>query len=112
MLEWNVYISNFNRRVIEEYNIFKHAAFVDDCKKTIKKYNKAARAGEFDMDAFSEDIRRHLLYYFWSKCEWEVIIDHWPGGEHFKPEKIDVYDQVRLNWDKFIIYLWEHRKEL
>jgi hypothetical protein len=31
---------------------------------------------------------------------------------NFRDEKIDVYDQVRLNWDVFIDWLWENRKEL
>ena len=25
-------------------------------------------------------------------------------------EKIDVYDQVRLNWDYFVDYVWGHSK--
>lgn len=27
-------------------------------------------------------------------------------------EKIDVYDQLRLNWNEFIKYIKEHRKEI
>lgn len=44
------------------------------------------------------------MYYFWSKTEWEVIVSPWvgKGGD----EKIDVYDQLKLNWDKFVDYVW------
>ena len=93
------------------------------------------------------------MYYFWSKCEWEIILDHWPSGEHYsmrkiftleemhndlkypedkllgapdrrfevrvfpehnryKVKKIDAYDQVMNNWERFIDYLWENRDEL
>lgn len=52
------------------------------------------------------------MYYFWSKCEWEIIISGWPPRDDFNDAKIDVYDQVKLNWDKFVDYTWDHRKEL
>lgn len=113
MLEWNVYIGNFNSRNIETFNIFRHTAFVEGCQKIVKKYRKTAKNdGVFDRDAFSEEIRHEMMYYFWTKCEWEVIIDHWPPHETFKCEKVDVYDQVRLNWDIFIDYVWNNREEI
>ena len=75
------------------------------------------------------------MYHFWSKSEWEIALTDWPThidvkevarlqkelDEHFgrwnrEPysidvhlrvaEKIDVFDQVMLNWDIFIDYLW------
>ena len=77
------------------------------------------------------------MYNFWSKCEWEVVITDWPthitveelnrlqkeldghtaayGNPPYAlsvdlrvAEKIDVYDQIMLNWDIFINYLWEN----
>ena len=27
-------------------------------------------------------------------------------------EKIDIYDQLQLNWNEFIRYIKEHRKEI
>lgn len=104
MLTWKVYVSEFSSGRIKEYNIFNHAGFVDDCRKMVKK------CGE-DKDVFAEAVRRSLMYHYWSKCEWEIILQHWPPNERFRDEKIDVYDQVRLNWDIFINYLWENRKE-
>lgn len=113
MLEWNVYIGDYNHRHIETYNIFKHTSFVKDCQKIVKRYSKTEKAeGVFNREAFAEEIRHELMYYFWSKCEWEVIIDHWPPHESFQSEKIDVYDQIRLNWNVFIDYLWSHKEEI
>lgn len=45
-----------------------------------------------------------MKYYFWSKCEWEIIICPWVGKAD--DIKIDVYDQLMLNWDKFVDYVW------
>lgn len=110
MLEWNVYISDFNEKRIETYNIFLHYSFMADCQKIVKKYVKIEKSeGTFDRCAFAEEVRRSLMYYFWSKCEWEIILSHWPPRKDAREEKIDVYDQVRLNWDTFIDYLWSNK---
>lgn len=105
MLTWNVYISEFNDNRIETYNVFDHYSFMEDCRKNAKKCAD-------NKEAFAEKVRRDLMYYFWSKCEWEIILSHWPPREDAREEKIDVYDQVMLNWNVFIDYLWENRKEL
>ena len=28
------------------------------------------------------------MYYFWSKCEWEIVLDHWPNGEYYELRKV------------------------
>lgn len=104
MLEWNVYISDFNKKEIIVYNVFNHYSFIEDLKKIIKKYT--------DKKEFSEEVRKTLMYYYWSKCEWEIILEGWPQKPNFKDEKIDVYDQIILNWDKFINYVWENKSEI
>ena len=108
--EWNVYIGNFNSSEIECYNIFTHGRFFEDVCKIISKYNEANSEGIVNTiqstdEWLSEEIRSSLMYYFWSKCEWEVVITDWPRGEVEK--KIDVYQQVRLNWSRFIRYIKE-----
>ena len=108
MLEWNVYVGNFNAKKIETHNVFHHTGFVEDCRKAAKKFKD-------DKAAFAEEVRLSLMYYYWTKCEWEVIISHWPpmkGKGWDYALKIDVYGQVMMNWDRFIDYLWENRKEL
>jgi len=105
MLEWNVIYGNFNSGKIETYNIFNHYRFHEDCVKNAKKNRD-------NKEAFAERLKLDLKYYYWSKCEWEVIVSHWPPAERFHDEKIDVYDQVMNNWQIFLDYVWEHRKEL
>ena len=99
-LFWNVYIYSFNEKKIITYDIFSHASFLDDLKKLKKK--------KPTFDVFKEEIRKLLMYYFWSKCEWEIILSAWPPSTDRKEEKkIDVYDQVMLNFDAFCKYVWE-----
>ena len=78
---------------------------MEDCRKAAKKYAK-------DREGFERAARRSLMYYFWSKCEWEIIIDHWPHDDRKRELKTDVYKQINLNWDRFIEYVWDHAVEL
>ena len=104
-LVWNVYIGGFNSRKIEVHNVFDHYRFYEDCCRNKRKNGK-------NRDAFIEQLRKDLMYYYWSKCEWEVIIDHWPHHEGWDDTKVDVYDQVRLNWDAFVDYVWNNKSKL
>lgn len=102
-LIWNVYVESINRKEITTYNIFTHSSFLKDCKEHIKEYAE-------DREAFLEEVRKSLMYYFWSKCEWEIIISDWPPSKNFDGFKVDVYDQVMMNWGIFSQWLWENRE--
>ena len=105
MLEWYVYYHSWNEDKIEPFNVFDHGSFLEDCKKNAKK-------NIHDYDAFCEQLRRDAMYYYWSKCEWEIIIAPWIPRKEDIDIKIDVYDQLRLNWEAFCKYTWEHGPEL
>lgn len=101
-MEWFVYREDFNARQIEKFNIFDHCSFNKEVKELKEK--------EFSKDEFSEELRHIVMYYFWSKCEYEVIITSWPpyvkDNEIQIGEKIDVYDQIRMNWERFVDYVF------
>ena len=105
MLEWNVYYHDFNHNCIEWWNVFKHWSFYEDCQKN-------ARKNIHDYDAFCEQLRRDAMYWYWSKCEWEIILGPWVTRKDDCSVKIDIYDQLKLNWDQFCKYTWEHGAEL
>lgn len=105
MLEWYVYVSNFNAKRIETYNVFNHAGFTDDLRKNAKKNSE-------NREAFEEQLRRSLMYWYWSKCEWEIMLSEWPHREDSKDMKVDVFSQIWLNKQRFCDYVWENRKEL
>lgn len=98
-MHWVVYIDNINTKSIETFDVFEHHRFAEDVRKAYKRHKD-------DFDAFAEDVKMYLAYYFWSKCEWEVIVSAWPPTNRISQRKIDVYEQVRNNWDVFIEYVW------
>lgn len=165
MLKWNVYVNQINDKKINLYNVFNHCSYVESLNKvfkqfneikkensltleqvpkdwSVKKFNALAKKLESESDRFFEnEIRLQTQYYFWAKCEWEVVITSWPPyidveqidqlkakvEEHDSKyswkqlridvsptvgEKIDVYDQLRANWEQFILYIKDHEKEI
>lgn len=124
---WNVYREDFNRRAIVKYNIFDHSSFAKDVEKLLKE--------DISKDEFAKNMRRSLFYYFGSKTEYETVItscpvhidkteldklnteyeeynnkwSHYPYKINVAPEvgkKVSVYDQVMMNWEPFVEYVW------
>lgn len=131
-MKWNVLRYDVNLRRIQQYDIFRHNSFVKDVVELSNQY--------LTKEDFTERLRRTLQYYFWSKSEHEVIVTSCPpyiDGEELARlnteyeehntkrgrypykldvrldvgEKIDIYDQVRLNWDMFVDYVWRQRRK-
>lgn len=50
-------------------------------------------------DFLEEKLKRECMYYFWAKCEYEVVIQNWPNKDAEK--KIDVFEQLEANWNIF-----------
>lgn len=85
---------------------------------------------KFRDEVLAEQLKSDLMYYFWSKSEWEIILTSWPPYltsaqvEELKnlkeankyresvdleiAEKIDIYDQIMNNWEPFILYIWTY----
>ena len=100
-LKWNVFYHDINKQKITTLNIFNHWKFAEDVQKSLKKFK--------DKDEFAEELRRDLFYYFGSKCEYEVLISAWCGGNGKEDIKVDIYTQVRNNWDVFVDYVWNSK---
>lgn len=105
MLTWNIYYENFNAKRIESFNIFAHYRFWEDCIEN-KKKNKN------DKDNFVKQLRQDLMYYYWGKSEWEIVLTSWPERKDFKEKKIDVFEQIDINWDRFVDYIWNNIKDI
>lgn len=105
-LKWNVYVHTWNKG-IESHNIFEHNGFYDKLYKLKKKYLKRS---SFDFETFMKEVKSWMMYYYWSKFEWEISIDE-PFLSEIKKScriKIDVYEQIRNNWDAFSEYLYNN----
>ena len=124
---WNVYREDFNHGAIVKYNIFDHSSFAQDVNNLLKE--------DITKDEFAEQLKRSLRYYFWGKSEYEVVITSWPvyiyrseldrlnteyeeynnKWGHYPYDinivpkvgkKIDIYNQVMMNWEQFVDYVW------
>ena len=144
MISWKVFNEDINKRKIIEYDVFTHYNFLKGLSKVFKDIDKLEKTEESQekIEAeFNERVRRECLYYFWGKCEWEVVLTSWPPyitveeierlnkeiEDHVKnwgsparvvspnldiDMKIDVYDQLQLNWNIFLQYVKDHKKEI
>lgn len=104
-MKWSVLYHNVNKRQIESYDIFKNGGFRRAFYNIVQKHE--------DKALFAEELWHCLMYYFWSKCEYEILIYPWPCSiERDKPRKIDIFSQITSNWAAFVDYTWEHRTEI
>lgn len=100
-MEWYVLNYNFNSKKIEPINIFNYGNFLKDIKEIYKEYIEKKE----DIEFFENKINSELLYYFWSKREYEISVGDLFEKDLEKYEKIDVYYQVKMNFKAFIEYL-------
>ena len=100
-IEWYVYYHDSNAQKIIKWNVFNHGSFKNEVNKILKE--------KLSKEVFSEKLRREAMYYFWSKCEYEIILSPWTGRAD--NIKMDIYDQIMMNWDKFVDYVWSFKSE-
>lgn len=134
-MEWYVYRQDFNTRKIEKFNVFNHGRFRYDVQRLLDGEEVYVSG-----DTFSEKLRHLTMYFFWAKCEYEVVITSWPpritedefvrletAFQQYENdwghspasmdvrftvgEKIDIYDQLMLNWDAFVAYVENFESE-
>lgn len=101
--EWNVFYYDINRNKITTYNIFNHHRF--------NKYIEEAFEKCKTKEEFAEILKRELMYYFWSKAEWELVIEldednhafliPWCGCRNPEEVKIDVTNDANFDWSGF-----------
>lgn len=89
-----------NRGEVEATNIFDHWKFDEDVQADLRRCQRKSD--------FAERLRRNLFYYFGSKCEHEIIVSSWPYTDKAAC-KIDIYQQVMLNFEIFCDYVWSKR---
>lgn len=121
-LTWNVFRHNINKDEIYVYNIFDHGGFLKDVQKMLDSHTT--------YDNFKEELRVTAMYYFWCKAEHEIVITSFPpyisknefhrlAYKDFNiranvnlecATKIDIFHQLSMNWDRFVDYVWKHRR--
>lgn len=101
IMTWFVFYHSMNSQKIVPFNIFNHASFSDGVNKLLHKCTEKAD--------FAEKLKKELMYYFWCKSEYEVLISPWCGVKNTEDIKVDVYSQVMLNYDIFVDYVWSFK---
>lgn len=122
-LTWYVYRYDINKNKIYKYDIFDHYKFQCDVLTTLKTSK--------DKEEFSNELNRDVMYYFWAKSEHEIVITSFPPyisrketdrikNENFNHKtyisldcgtKIDIYEQLKMNWDVFVNYIWNKKEQ-
>ena len=87
MKKFNVIVEDINSRKFVPYNVIPYLV---QCY-----YEEKDRPGT--LEEFKVFIKRHSMYQWWSRCEYEIILKSWPIGDVEK--KIDVHQQVMMNID-------------
>lgn len=84
---FNVLVHDFNQNKFVPYNVIPYLV---NCYKEAKKKPKTFKE-------FRKFIDKESKYQFWSRCQYEVILMDWPCQK--LQEKIDVYEQIKMNLD-------------
>ena len=122
-MTWNVFIYDFNKRKIEIKNIFNISSTFNEDFEALKV--QTLRGDIATKEEFADKLKSILRYTFWCRREYEIAISDlcWTYRdatdemkvkeyEHYckTAEKIDIYSQVEMNWDKFVDYVWNEVK--
>lgn len=98
-LVWNVYWNDYNSGAIRVRNIFNlSCTFKEDILKILNT--------NYTKKEFTEKVYRSLMYSYWSKFEYEVIITEFTSKKEKAERKVDIFSQVHINFEPFIDYLW------
>ena len=97
---WYVFREDFNEIMV--FNVFKHYTFYNEIAKEIKKWKKTQ-----DTATLEKEIKGWAMYCFWSKCEYEILLNSWVRKDT-PALKIDIYDQLCMNWDSFFKYILDN----
>ena len=96
-LKW--YVVEYENKEARAFNVFRNRSFKEAVYEIFK-------TPELSREELAERIDRKALWQFWSRCEYEMLITSWPTGPDDKHYKIDVYQQLKFNWDRFIDYVY------
>lgn len=84
-----VWVIDFNTGEPSKYDILP---YLSDSWGDLKPASKQKALGDLQ-----EWVKSQLMYQFWSRCEYEMLILPWPNKDSDKPRKVDVYQQALPN---------------
>lgn len=101
-------LTGLKKKIVKNFKDkdFKDKSTQDELKKFFEKnlwnveFKKCKNIDELIDYTLEERLRKDCTYYFWAKCEYEVIVSAWPPKDGVE-RKIDIYTQLTENWDVF-----------
>lgn len=98
-----VKVFNLNNQTIENYAPFSYKGWLKEIKSIKKKCETKEK--------FYEELRREVMWRYWSKAEWELIVTKtadgrailspWCGCRNTYESAIDVTDDTSFDWVGF-----------
>lgn len=101
MKSFYVINSNITTKNFERYDIMPYL---------INQYKVIKKNRPISLEEFKKFIRDNSLCQWWSRCEYEIIISHWP--DNGISEKWDIHKQVMMNIDIIAEVLMNNVKDL
>lgn len=87
--KFNVINYDFNKKEFYAYDVIPYLLERYDKEDDDKKPKT--------FDEFKKFIDSWAMYQWWSRCQYEIVLQNWPNGDVDK--KVDVYWQVKNNID-------------
>lgn len=98
-----VKVFNQNNQKIEDFTPFSYKYWLKEIKSIKKKCDTKEK--------FYEELRREVMWRYWSKAEWELIINEtadgrvilspWCGCRNTDESAVDVTDGADFDWKGF-----------
>lgn len=116
-LEWCVWHCRFDGSKIEQRNIFELS---HNFNRRFESLLQRSKDESMTKEVFGKELDSILMYCYWSKREYEICIADLPWfseddldktRKQYKrwlsgTKKVDVYDQIKMNWEPFLNYVW------
>lgn len=99
MREFNVIVYDFNHKTFIPYDVMPYL---------VRCYNKELNKPK-TFEEFKKFIEGESKYQWWSRCEYEIILESWPNTN--VNEKWDVHRQVMMNIDIITSVLMDNVNE-
>ena len=97
-MKWNTII--YDNGKIKYFNIFRNILFREAIEQIF-------RTPEQSREDIEEQVKKKAQWQFWGRCEYEIILSEWPSSPKDNSYKLDVFEQLEANWERFIDYIYD-----
>lgn len=122
-MTWNVYYYNPNIDKVEIKNLFNMGITFNKDFEVLRK--QVLKGDIATKEEFAEKLNSIIQYTYWARREYEIAISdlcwtysdatdemklRWYKQYCKTAVKVDIYSQIKMNWDIFVDYVWNEVK--